>query len=71
MKRNMNGLDQVVRGVIGVAAGYLGFIEPAAVGDPVLAALVGLFGVLNVFSAFTAYCPVYHLAGMSSAPGSD
>lgn len=71
MKRNMNGLDQLARGAIGVAASYVGFFEPAAIGDPILAALVAMFGVLNVFSAFSAYCPVYHLAGISSAPRSD
>lgn len=63
-------LDQVLRTGIGAVCVYFGFIDTSFIDQPVLAAIVGIFGIMNLFAAFTGYCPVYRFADISGWPAS-
>lgn len=66
--KNMSRLDQVIR----FCAGLL-LVGIAVTFDLhlIVALLVGAFGLLNIFSAFIAHCPVYRAIGISSRGHSD
>lgn len=66
--KNMSQLDRVIR----FFAGLL-LVGIAATFDLHLfvALLVGAFGLLNIFSAFIAHCPVYRAIGIASRAQSD
>lgn len=68
MTKNLHPIDRAARGLIGVAIiGFLylnysqGYLE-----EPVLIVLLGIFGVLNLISLVTSWCPVYHFAGINT-----
>ncbi len=63
-KRNMGWLDRVLRTGIGLLLIYFGFIDASFIGKGLIAALVGVFGVINVFAALVGICPAYKLAGI-------
>ena len=66
--RNMHKLDSLVRIFLGGALVWIGFFDGSFISSVWVGAAVGLFGVLNVFSGVTGFCPVYHMAGFSSKP---
>jgi len=63
---NMNGIDRVIRLLLGIAMIYFGFFDRSLINDALYGMLLGLFGVLNVGSSLVRICPVYTLAGISS-----
>jgi len=65
--KNMCMLDRVIRVFFSLACLYLGFVDLSIIGDPLLATLVGLFGAFNLLVIAIGICPVYHLAGISTA----
>ena len=68
IKRNMNRIDQMARLVVGLASIYFGFIDNSFIAEPVIAICLGIFGIINLFSVATLHCPVYHMAGINTAP---
>lgn len=62
--RNLGWLDRVLRTSIGLLLIYFGFINASFIGEGLIAALVGVFGVINVLAALVGICPVYKLAGI-------
>tara|TARA_R110001583_G_scaffold51709_1_gene161231 strand:- start:169 stop:348 length:180 start_codon:yes stop_codon:yes gene_type:complete len=56
----------MARGVIGIV--ILGFLllNAGYLQEPILEILLVAFGVLNLVSLISGWCPVYHLAGISS-----
>ncbi|MDH4275080.1 MAG: DUF2892 domain-containing protein [Gammaproteobacteria bacterium] len=64
---NMHRVDQIVRVFVSIACIYLGFIATGVIGQPIMNLLVGIFGIINLFSAVTAFCPVYFVSGISTA----
>ena len=64
--RNMHTIDRYVRLTIGVICIYLGFIDTSLIANRIVAALVGVFGVTNLWAFFTSRCPVYTLTGFST-----
>jgi len=71
LKRNLHTIDRVVRLVLGVGCVYLGFIDTAIIDNRVAAALVGIFGIVNLFAAVTSFCPVYGATGISTYRSQD
>lgn len=67
LHRNMHPLDQLIRLIIGVVLVYIGFFNREVISDPILGALVGILGCLNLVSSFSAVCPLYLMANISSA----
>lgn len=68
--KNMRGLDRIIRVLIGVSCVYVGFIGTDIINQAVINVLIGVFGVANLFAAALAFCPAYHLAGISTLPQS-
>ncbi|MEK7206282.1 MAG: DUF2892 domain-containing protein [Pseudomonadota bacterium] len=61
---NMGKFDRVLRTGIGLLLIYFGFIDTSFIGEGLIAALVGVFGVINVLAALVGICPLYKLAGI-------
>lgn len=72
-KRNMSTLDRIIRIVAGVILLYLGFISPEIIGihSKVLGTVLGVFGLINIGSAFMGHCPAYNVAGISTCKDCD
>lgn len=64
--RNLHVVDRLLRLLIGVGCCYIGFIDQSIIGNTLASMLVGIFGVINLFAGFTAYCPVYGLTGITT-----
>tara|TARA_R110001606_G_scaffold81521_1_gene187475 strand:+ start:1002 stop:1211 length:210 start_codon:yes stop_codon:yes gene_type:complete len=64
--KNLHPIDRMARGVIGIV--ILGFLllNNGYLQEPILEILLVAFGVLNLVSLISGWCPVYHLAGISS-----
>ena len=66
IKRNMGWIDLTVRLVVGIASIYFGFIDSSSIAEPVIAICLGIFGIMNLLSVATRYCPLYVMAGIST-----
>lgn len=66
LHRNLHSIDRLVRFLIGAVCCYVGFIDQSIIGNILASSLVGIFGLINLFAGFTAYCPVYGLTGIST-----
>lgn len=64
---NLNSIDRVFRFSVGVICIYIGFIDSNLIPNQMVAVLIGIFGVTNIFAAFTSHCPVYAACGISTA----
>jgi hypothetical protein len=64
--RNMGTLDRIFRTMMGVAFIYFGPVSDLLITDGLSEALLALVGVLALVSALSGYCPVYHMANISS-----
>ena len=67
----MSLLDRGIRVFVSLACIYIGFVDTTLVEDSLLAALIGGFGVFNVLVVLVGVCPVYFLAGLSTAKPSN
>lgn len=65
-QRNLSTLDRVLRFSLGVGCIYLGFFEGTIIPNQLVAVLIGLFGVINLFACFTSHCPVYSACDFST-----
>ncbi|MBU2237934.1 MAG: DUF2892 domain-containing protein [Gammaproteobacteria bacterium] len=66
MKRNLHPLDRVIRGVVGIVFTGFALFNGNYLEEPVLEVLIGVFGALNLVSLLSGWCPVYHVAGIST-----
>ncbi|MBU2239884.1 MAG: DUF2892 domain-containing protein [Gammaproteobacteria bacterium] len=66
MKRNLHPADRIIRGVVGIVFTGFALFNGDYLEEPVLEVLIGVFGVLNLISLFSGWCPVYHVAGIST-----
>lgn len=64
--RNMGTIDRIFRTMMGVAFIYFGPVSDLLITDGLSEALLALVGVLALVSALSGYCPVYHMANISS-----
>lgn len=64
---NLHNIDRVMRLIIGIGCVYIGFIDMSLIANRIVAVLVGVFGVANLWAFATRRCPVYTLAGFSTA----
>jgi len=71
MKKNLHSIDMSIRFIIAGVCIYFGFFDSSMIQEPVLAIAVGVFGMLNLFTASTRFCLFYHLAGISTLPNSE
>ncbi len=66
VNKNCGRLDQFLRVGMGLGLMYLGFVDTTLIGDTVMAIFVGIFGAINVLAGLSGFCPVYHLANIST-----
>lgn len=67
LRKNLNKYDRVFRFTVGVVCVFLGFFEGTIIPNQMVATLIGIFGVINIFACFTSHCPVYAACGISTA----
>ena len=70
-KRNTNIIDRSVRLVIGVFLMIVAAPGVDLLGGSIFKLVIFLFGALNVATAFSGWCVVYHMAGISSNAAAD
>lgn len=63
---NLCRTDRCIRLVLGLICIYYGFFEGTFLTNHIVAPLIGLFGVVNLFAAAASFCPVYTVCGVSS-----
>lgn len=66
MKKNLHPFDRTIRCVIGVVFTGFALFNGDYLEEPILEALIGVFGALNLISLLSGWCPIYHVAGISS-----
>lgn len=69
IQMNMSKLDRSVRITGSALLIYIGFVNPGLVSNHVINILLGCFGLLNLISAMIGFCPLYHLANLSTHRG--
>ena len=63
---NLNPIDRSIRGVIGICIMAFALFNDDLIGDVFIEILFGIFGLLNLISLFSGWCPVYQLAGINT-----
>lgn len=66
LEHNMCPLDRAIRVGIAVGLMYVGFVNTFLIDESIINGILGAFGVINLFSAALANCPVYTIAGIST-----
>lgn len=64
--RNAGKFDRSLRVIMGIVLIYFGFVDTGFIGQPLLAVLIGIFGVINILTAATGVCPLYTVASIST-----
>ncbi len=66
LHKNLSTIDRSLRGVIGFTITIFAFANGEMIEEPIIEILLGVFGMLNLISLFSGWCPVYSLAGLST-----
>lgn len=66
ISKNLNTVDRSLRGIIGVLFFGFAFLNGNIIEEPIIEVLIGVFGALNLISLISGWCPVYHIAGIST-----
>ena len=66
LKRNMNTIDRLLRSVMGLALIYLGPGSDLITTDFLSGILLAVVGGFTLFSAITAHCSIYNIAGFNT-----
>jgi len=68
INKNLCMLDRALRITGSAMLIYVGFFNTDIISNIVVNTLLGSFGVFNIFVALVGFCPVYHLAHISTYP---
>lgn len=63
---NLCDEDRYVRGVVCLVCFYFSIFASDLIGDILLVIFLFAFAVLNLISFIFKWCPVYHIAGVST-----
>ena len=66
IESNLNTLDRLLRGLIGIGVTAFALFNGDIIDDVFIEVLLGIFGILNLISLTSGWCPVYHIAGLST-----
>lgn len=66
MKKNIGGIDRILRIGVGLLLIYLGLINNQIITDELARVVLIVFGSLSVFVASIAFCPLYKLIDFST-----
>ena len=67
IRHNMSWLDRIIRVFLSLVFIYIGFFDKSLINEPLLSALVGVLGIFNLLVFMVGFCPMYTLAGISTA----
>ena len=67
--RNMHTIDRYVRLTIGLICIYISFIDTSLITNRIVAGLVVVFGLVNLWAFYTARCPLYAATGINTFCG--
>lgn len=67
-KPNLHILDRLARGAIGVSIIFFIMFNGDYLQDPIIEILLFVFGLLNLVSLATGWCPVYSIANINTRP---
>lgn len=68
IRRNLHLWDRIARGLIGFIVIGFALFNGSYIEEPLIEGLLIIFGILNLISLFTGWCPVYSLAHISTRP---
>lgn len=66
LQSNLNTIDRVLRGMIGICVTSFALFNGDVIDDIFIEVLLGIFGLLNLISLASGWCPVYQIAGIST-----
>lgn len=66
LSRNVGGLDQIGRMLVGACMAAIGFFFPAIIGDQLFSLILGVIGIGFFLSGILQFCPLYSLAGINT-----
>lgn len=64
--KNLSTTDRVIRLIIGMACLVFVVFYRDLLGEIILVWIIGIYGVLNLLSAFISWCPMYQLANINT-----
>ena len=70
-KINLCTIDRILRGIISVVLMVYLILYYEQIGDILLLSLIWVFAVLNLISFFIGWCPVYHLANITTCKSKE
>lgn len=66
LNKNLHRFDRIFRGATGLVISAFALLNDDFLQEPILEALLGIFGFLNLISFFFGWCPIYHIAGINT-----
>lgn len=66
LRKNIGGLDRVIRLALGALLVSAGLFPQELVADAVAANVLVSIGVVSLLTGLMAYCPLYHLVGFNT-----
>jgi len=65
-KINLCAMDRIIRGAMSVALIIYSIFWYEQIGDVLLISLLWVFSILNLISFAIGWCPVYHIANITT-----
>jgi len=68
MEKNVGTLDMMIRLVIAIALGYIGFFANPIVSAGTSQTIIKIVAFLPLLTGLMRFCPLYKLIGLSTCP---
>lgn len=66
MKRNVGNIDRVIRILIGLLCAYVAIAPTEVLTVDALRLFIGAYGLVNLVTGATGFCPLYKMASLST-----
>lgn len=66
-ERNAGKYDRLIRTLLGTGLVAMAYYGPHLLSDPLVVVVVWVFGIINLVTGISGFCPVYKLAGINTA----
>ncbi len=68
MEKNVGTVDMMIRLVIAIALGYIGFVQNSIVTAGTSQTIIKFVAFLPLLTGLARFCPLYKLIGLSTCP---
>lgn len=68
MEKNVGTVDMIIRLLIAIALGYIGFFENPIVSAGTSQNIIKIVAFLPLLTGLMRFCPLYKLIGLSTCP---